>query len=136
MAEPVVDWSFFTMIDYLGRAEQDGRPARAEVWDRLLGRLREAVDLVTASPLTAPPADRASAFRGLLQLVHFGLERGLGSADPYRPVLSRPWWVHLFDFGAGNPDAVYHTAALRDDVTYRISGDRGNADFLSFELFA
>ena len=53
-----------------------------------------------------------------------------------RPVLSRPWWVHLSDFGAGNPDAIYHTAALRDDVTYRISGTCGNAEFLSFELFA
>lgn len=136
MTDPVVDWSFFTMIDYLGRAERDAEAPRADVWDRLLERLREAVDLVTSSPLTAAPVDRASAFRGLLQLVHFGLERGLGHTDPYRPVLSRPWWVHLFDFGAGNPDAVYHTAALRDDVTYRISGNRGNADFLSFELFA
>ena len=44
--------------------------------------------------------------------------------------------MHAFDWGAGNPDAVYHTLGLADDVTYRISGNTGNADFLSFELFA
>jgi hypothetical protein len=79
--------------------------------------------------------DQASAYRGLLQFLYFGLERTLGSADPARPVLSRPWPVHLFDYGAGNPDAVYRTASLRDDVTYRISGTLGNAAFMSFEFF-
>jgi hypothetical protein len=79
--------------------------------------------------------DRASAFRGLLQMLHFGLERTLGAADPARPVLSRPWPVHLFDYGAGNPDAVYRTAVLRDDLTCRVSGVLGNAPFLSLEFF-
>jgi hypothetical protein len=43
--------------------------------------------------------------------------------------------VHLYDYGAGNPDAVYHTVSVRDDVTYRISGTLGNAAFASFEFF-
>jgi hypothetical protein len=43
--------------------------------------------------------------------------------------------VHLFDYGAGNPDAVYRTASLSDAVTYRISGTLGNAAFMSFEFF-
>ncbi len=131
-----VDWSFLSVIDYVGRAGSGDRTADERPWEALMQRLQEAVRRVTDSPLTAAAVDRASAYRGLLQLLHFGLERTLGLADPYRPVLSRPWAVHLFDYGAGNPDAVYHTAAVRDDVTYRISGQRGNADFLSFELFA
>lgn len=136
MAEPVVDWSFFTLIDYLNRAEDDDRAPDPAAWSTLLDRLREAVEFVSSSPLITTPPERASAFRGLLQLVHFGLDRGIGSADPFRPSFSRSWDVHLFDFGAANPDGIYHTVALRDDVTYRISGNRGNADFLSFEFFA
>ena len=108
-------------------------PGRA--WDGFLERLAEAGLLVAGSQLPQAAVDRASAYRGLLQFLYFGLERTLGSADPARPVLSRPWPVHLFDYGAGNPDAVYRTASLRDDVTYRISGTLGNAAFMSFEFF-
>src|SRR3954453_3091901 len=138
MGESDVDWSFFSLIDHLNKADDDPRTPDPGAWSTLLDRLREAGELILASPLVREDggADRAAAMRGLLQLLHFGLDRGLGSADPARPVLSRPWQAHLFDFGAGNPDAVYHTVALRDDLTYRISGNRGNADFMSFELFA
>jgi hypothetical protein len=135
-SESTVDWAFFSVLDYVNRTDETPRAPKAAVWDHFQERLREAVTRVMASSSTTTPAERASAFRGLLQNVHFILERTLGASDPYRPVLSRPWWTHAFDWGAGNPDAVYHTAALRDDVTYRISGNAGNADFMSFELFA
>jgi hypothetical protein len=134
--ESTVDWAFFSVLDYVNRADQTERAPDTAVWEYFQDRFRQAVTRVVESPTTTGAADRASAFRGLLQNVHFIIERTLGSSDPYRPVLSRPWWIHAFDWGAGNPDAVYHTAALRDDVTYRISGNKGNADFLSFELFA
>lgn len=136
MGGPEVDWSFFSLIDYLNKADDEARPPDPAAWRTLLDRLAEAVELVGSSSLIDGAADQAGAFRGLLQLLHFGLDRGLGSADPARPVFSRPWQPHLFDFGAANPDAVYHTVALRDDLTYCVSGNRGNADFLSFELFA
>jgi hypothetical protein len=131
-----IDWSFFSMARYLLTAD----PADASVipgtaWDGFTERLAEAGLLVAGSQLPEAAVDRASAFRGLLQFLYFGLERTLGSADPARPVLSRPWPTHLFDYGAGNPDAVYRTASLRDDVTYRISGRLGNAAFTSFEFF-
>ena len=137
MAGPdVIDWSFFSMASYLGTADPADRsllPGAA--WDGFLARLAEAGRLVTDGAAPAVAVDRASAFRGLLQLLYFGMERTLGSADPARPVFSRPWPGHLFDYGAGNPDAVYRTASLRDDVTYRISGTLGNAAFMSFEFF-
>src|SRR3954454_8796069 len=132
---PVIDWSFFSMASYLLTARPEGEEVLdAADWDRLLELLSTAGKL--AAELTPPtPTERASALRGLLQMVYFGLERTLGSADPTRPVLSRPWPTHLFDYGAGNPDAVYRTVALRDDLTYRISGTLGNAGFASFEFF-
>ena len=134
--QQMIDWSFFSMASYLRTADPADRGVLGgEVWETFLGRLAEAGRLVTDGCGPAVAVDRASAFRGLLQLLYFGMERTLGSADPARPVLSRPWPVHLFDYGAGNPDAVYRTAALRDDVTYRISGTLGNADFISFEFF-
>lgn len=135
MAEDGIDWSFFSMARYLATADPDsGRMLPRGAWDGFLERLAEAARLVDES-VPAEPVDRASAFRGLLQLLYFGMERTLGSADPARPVLSRPWPVHLFDYGAGNPDAVYRTASLSDAVTYRISGTLGNAAFMSFEFF-
>ena len=134
-ADPVVDWSFFSMARYLMTAQPaDERVLDGSEWDGFLDLLRTAGKQATeVSP--AGPVDRASAFRGLLQMLYFGLERTLGSADPARPVLSRPWPVHLFDYGAGNPDAVYRTVVLRDDLTYRVSGVLGNAPFLSLEFF-
>jgi hypothetical protein len=136
VAEQAVDWAFFSVLDYVNGADAQQRPPDLDVWDHFLSCVRTAVSRVADSPTTSGAAERASAFRGLLQNIHFILERMLGTSDPYRPVLSRPWWMHAFDWGAGNPDAVYHTLGLTDDVTYRISGNTGNADFLSFELFA
>jgi hypothetical protein len=134
--QQVIDWSFFSMASYLSTADPADRGLLGgDVWETFLGRLAEAGGLVTEGCGPAAAVDRASAFRGLLQLLHFGMERTLGSADPARPVLSRPWPAHLFDYGAGNPDAVYRTASLRDDLTYRISGTLGNAAFISFEFF-
>jgi len=134
--QQTIDWSFFSMARYLLTADPaDGSVLTGSAWDGFLERLAEAGLLVAGSHLPETAVDRASAFRGLLQFLYFGLERTLGSADPARPVLSRPWPTHLFDYGAGNPDAVYRTASLRDDVTYRISGRLGNAAFMSFEFF-
>ena len=135
-AQQVIDWSFFSMARYILTADRAGdRVLPGSTWDGFVERLAEAGRLVVSSELPEAAVDRASAFRGLLQLLYFGMERTLGSADPARPVLSRPWPVHLFDYGAGNPDAVYRTASLRDDVTYRISGTLGNAALMSFEFF-
>ena len=103
MAEDGIDWSFFSMARYIATADPDGsRILPRSAWDGFLDRLAEAGRLAEEA-VPAAPADRASAFRGLLQLLYFGMERTLGSADPARPVLSRPWPVHLFDYGAGNP---------------------------------
>jgi hypothetical protein len=136
VAEQVIDWSFFSMARYLLAARTDDQRVLAgSEWNTFAGRLAEAGQLILDSGIPAAPADRASAFRGLLQFLYFGLERTLGSADPARPVFSRAWPVHLSDYGAANPDAVYRTASLRDDVTYRISGTLGNAAFMSFEFF-
>jgi Protein of unknown function (DUF1214) len=132
----MIDWSFFSMASYLRTADPaDRSPLSGAAWDGFLARLAEAGRLITDGGVPAAAVDRASAFRGLLQLLYFGTERTLGSADPARPVFSRPWPMHLFDYGAGNPDAVYRTVSLRDDVTYRISGTLGNAAFMSFEFF-
>jgi hypothetical protein len=130
-----IDWSFFSMARHLAGAAPDGDQLLPRgAWEAFLDRLAEAGRLVDQS-VPAAAVDRASAFRGLLQFLYFGMERTLGSADPARPVLSRPWPVHLFDYGAGNPDAVYRTASLNDAATYRISGTLGNAAFMSLEFF-
>jgi hypothetical protein len=91
MGESEVDWSFFSLIDHLNRADDDPRAPDVAAWRTLLDRLAEAGELIGSSPLTQGVVDRAGAFRGLLQLLHFGLDRGLGGADPARPVFSRPW---------------------------------------------
>ena len=101
-ARQVIDWSFFSMARYLLTADPaDDRLLAGSAWDGFLERLAEAGRLVGDSDSFTAAVDRASAYRGLLQLLYFGMERTLGSADPAHPVLSRPWPVHLFDYGAG-----------------------------------
>ncbi|GAA2409562.1 hypothetical protein GCM10010191_17770 [Actinomadura vinacea] len=135
MTGSTVDWSFFSMAKYLLTARpEDPRVMDGDEWAVLLERLAEAAELARGA-VPAEAVDRAGMYRGLLQLLSFGLERSLGAADPARPVFSRPWPVHLFDYGAGNPDAVYRTVVLRDDLTYRISGTLGNAGFIGLEFF-
>lgn len=87
-AGSTVDWAFFSVIDYVNHADETERAPDAAVWDHFVDRLREAVSRVVTSPTTTGAADRASAFHGLLQNMHFIIERALGSSDPYRPVLS------------------------------------------------
>ncbi len=136
MAYPQGEWAFFAMNKFVDAdAHLDDEVTDDSLWSGFLSRL---ADLEVLSRQIVPPSgpvDRADVSRNLLQMLHFGLERLLGSGDPYRPFFSRPWPVHYFDWGGGNPDAVYRTVVISDDATYRIFGRVGNADFMSFEFF-
>lgn len=135
MSGEKIDWSFFSMNRLIAGADPaDTSLLEPDAWHTFVDRLREAGEIaMRLAPDT--PVDRASAVRGTLQTLEFGLRQTMGSTNPYRPAFSRPWQSQLFDWGAANPDAVYRTVTVRDDATYRISGTLGNAGFASFEFF-
>ncbi len=134
MSEPPVNWQFASMIAFIARADPaDSTLIETSVWRDFVKRLGEAGDLVL-SRAAATPADRASALQAILAALEFGMRVTMGATNPYRPAFSPPWRAQAFDWGGGNPDAVYRTVNVRDDATYRITGVIGNAGFSSFEF--
>ena len=47
---------------------------------------------------------------------------------------SGPGQLHLLDWGAASPDGVYRRAMVRDDCTYRVWGQLGNASYFSLDF--
>jgi hypothetical protein len=97
-------------------------------------RVRESARLLSEFPLTDNPIDRAESFRYLLTMLAYTVDAGLLNTDPLEPMFSQPYRLHLLDWGGASPDSVYRRVMLRDDRTYRISGQLGNAKYLSMDL--
>ncbi|MGE0388444.1 MAG: DUF1214 domain-containing protein [Gammaproteobacteria bacterium] len=130
-----IGWPYWSAAAHVeaGRTE-DARVLDLGAWKQFADALGQLPSLLPPEVVNLGPVDQAELIRNVLQMFHFGLERTMGSNDPYRPVFSRPWAAHLFDWGGANPDSVYRTITLRDDLNYRIHGRFGNAPFIGFDF--
>jgi hypothetical protein len=104
-------------------------------FQELLAALRE-IDARWLGPERhiGQPLDIADGHRVVLHLVSAGLEL-IGEADPERPVFRRVV-SPIRKFEGDNPDALYYSAYVRPDRSYRISGNLAGATYtsVSFEL--
>jgi hypothetical protein len=105
-----------------------------ETVEPLCERIRQSARLLAEFPLTDNPVDRAESFRYLLTMLAYTVDAGLLNTDPLEPMFSQPYRLHLLDWGGASPDSVYRRVMLRDDLTYRVSGQLGNARYLSMDL--
>jgi len=78
------------------------------------------------------PALVAEAERAIAHILWTGLNHFL-EADPDRPVFTRYVTPDRKLLGC-NPDAIYYFAPIRDDKSYRVTGNIGAATFTSFTI--
>ena len=112
-------------------------PQRIEsgaAWSDLLARLDAlARELVQDADAPASPADRAEGTRYLARYLAAGLRVCLEADDPDHPAFARPMDAWM-SWGLDNPDCNYSWARVRGDARYRISGLRGSACHVEFQV--
>ena len=105
-------------------------------WATLLEALDRAGQRVGAEHLDGDAEGRASGFRHLLVLLALGVDEVLRSADPRAPVIAPGNVDNALKWGMDCPDALYTGSAVRAGGTYRVTGRRGSARYLGFQVMA
>lgn len=109
-----------------------GTEARGAMW-ALLDTIREVEEtLITPERGFSDPVELAEAERSLSHILYTALDFWL-EAKPSRPVF-KPYVTPTRKLLGCNPDSVYYFAPIRDDRSYRITGNVGAATFTSFTI--
>lgn len=114
-----------------GQEAAGGTAARAAMRG-LLDTMREVQDELIRADRGFSPAELAEAERALAHILYTALDFWL-EAKPHRPVF-KPYVTPTRKLLGCNPDSVYYFAPIRDDKSYRISGNIGAATFTSFTI--
>lgn len=112
----------------------DARQQAEDAWDRFTALLSEARDVVTGPLGGRDERELAEGLRHLTRLTSVAVEMIVEKGDPARPAFTRwmsPWRKLMGD----NPGTIYDAAVLSPDLTYRITGHRGGADYLGICLY-
>ncbi len=117
----------------LAHAAEGNATAARRAMHALLDTIREIeTTMITPERGYADPAEAAEAERALAHLLYTGLDFWL-EGNPDRPVF-RPYVTPTRKLLGCNPDSVYFFAPIRDDRSYRITGNVGAAAFTSFTV--
>lgn len=114
-------------------------PARAQGsddgWNAFLDALTAAGQTVRDNTPEGDGAVRAEGYRHLIRLVEFTEATFLDDADAAHPNVQRcP--SKVCKIGFDSPDQVYvGVGPINDAYTYRVFGQRGTVDFISFQVF-
>jgi len=119
----------------VGAAPKHGSATDAElmngaVWQQFVTALQRAGTNVGAAPAT----DVAVGYRQLLVLLALGVDEALRHADPYDPYIKPGNVDAVLKWGMDCPDALYSGTPVRSDATYHITGNRGTARYLGFQV--
>jgi hypothetical protein len=117
-------------MDEVTQKVVDGR-----AWREFCGLLADAGESITAPGNPSDPLDRAEGFRMLTRLMRGALESNLEQTGPSHPRLICTCHETIKIVGE-NPDNHYLSAALDGRFDYRIWGTRGEARWISFNLFS
>jgi hypothetical protein len=104
----------------------------AEAWRAFVDELATAGERIERLTEGLDPAEQADGYRALMRALHNQL--GRFEVDRERPELVEfNTWRQKFLMD--NPDFRYWVADLRDDRSYRITGTRGDAAYLSITVY-
>ena len=104
-------------------------------WREFCDLLADAGESILAAGNPDDPLDRAEGFRMLTRLLRGALESHLEHAQPAHPQLICTCHETIKIVGE-NPDNHYLGASLDGKYDYRIWGTRGEAKWISFNLFS
>jgi hypothetical protein len=104
-------------------------------WREFCNLLADAGEAVLAEGNPETPLDRAEGFRMLTRLLRGALENHLENGRPSHPKLICTCHETI-KIVAENPDNHYLGASLDGQYDYRIWGTRGEARWISFNLFS
>jgi len=104
-------------------------------WREFCDMLADAGQVILAEGNPDSPLDRAEGFRMLTRLLRGALESKLEYGRATEPVLVRACHETVKIVGE-NPDNHYLGATLDGQYDYRIWGTRGDAKWISFNLFS
>lgn len=102
-----------------------------EIWNRFCDQLRAAGQQILRAEAPSDARTRAEGWRYLTRLTRIGLEMHLEFADADFPGFFAPSH-ETGKIGADNPDNLYLMARLNGHHRYRIHGQRGTVNYLSF----
>lgn len=105
----------------------------SKAWSEFCDQLKEAGEIPYRALAPNGPVDRAAGFRLLARNIALALLFKYENNDPLHPEL-----LHTFNplrkQGGDNTDAIYHSAQINGEDTYRITGHRGSAHYFSLTL--
>ncbi|HEX3795988.1 MAG TPA: DUF1214 domain-containing protein [Acidimicrobiales bacterium] len=104
-------------------------------WSEFCDLLRDAGEAVLSEGNPSDPLDRAEGFRMLTRLLRCALESKLEYGRPTQPQLICTCHETMKIVGE-NPDNHYLGTSLDGAYDYRIWGTRGDAKWISFNLFS
>lgn len=111
------------------------KQASVQAWEAFCDQLKQAGAVLAREATPEDDLTQAEGLRKLVRMIRMGFEASLeyGNTDfPEVYQLVTPTTV-----GEGeNADAHYHQAMIDGSKTYRLSGQRGEAPFIEFTLYA
>jgi hypothetical protein len=103
------------------------------VWDEFAESIKRVGAELQRSDVPQAPVDTAAGYRHLMAMVGNGIAQALVPADPYAPTFGAISRTDVYKWGLDCPDCTYRTAAIRGDLTYRVTGNVGTVRYLSFQ---
>lgn len=101
------------------------------LWAQFCDELKAAGSIVQQENVPDDLFTRAEGYRYLTRLLRAGLESFVESSDPQFPRFYQ-LANDTIKIGNDNPDNIYHNANLDGRLDYRIRGNRGTVNYLSF----
>lgn len=100
-------------------------------WDQFCEDLKGAVDHVVDPARDVSDDERAEGVRHVLRMLAMQNEQIFENEDPLHPELG---WRYPSKMGQDNPDALYQTAPLDLQYSYRLSGNIGSVRSLGISV--
>lgn len=116
-----------------GRQRSMATDRTAALWSGLSERIRAMHDVVMARVPGDDPALAAEGLRYLTRFLAAGIDVCVAHDDTLDPELGR-MTENRMSWGMDNPDCLYTYARVAGDGAYRISGHRGSACNIEFQV--
>ncbi len=111
------------------------KAAATDPWENFCEQLKQAGRVIYDETTPKNELALAEGYRKLVRFIRVGFEASLEYADTEHPQVYQSVTAQTLGEGETS-DARYHQAFIDGSATYRISGNRGQAPFIEFTVYA